>query len=161
MKYFTYQILGRGNVIQTNTVKLDTPASSYDLEIIPTIEMMPTLKIVIYYLKDGNMVSTFLEVNVSDDPKNEISLKVSKEQSKPGEEIDLKIRAPVGSYVGLLGIDQSVLLLKSGNDLKQSDITDELNEYGNYYSSQRSKRSFLPYPSYNPSARDFSVSPII
>jgi CD109 antigen len=33
------------------------------------------------------------------------------------------------SYVGLLGVDQSVLLLKKGNDLEKSAVFEELEKY--------------------------------
>lgn len=33
------------------------------------------------------------------------------------------------SFVGLLGVDQSVLLLKSGNDIEQSTVFKALEEY--------------------------------
>lgn len=33
------------------------------------------------------------------------------------------------SYVGLLGVDQSVLLLKSGNDLAKDDVFNGLNKF--------------------------------
>lgn len=35
------------------------------------------------------------------------------------------------SIVGLLGVDQSVLLLKRGNDIEKSAVVDELNSYNN------------------------------
>ena len=35
----------------------------------------------------------------------------------PGENVDLTISAKPNSYVGILGIDQRSLLLKSGNDI--------------------------------------------
>lgn len=33
------------------------------------------------------------------------------------------------SYIGLMGVDQSVLLLRKGNDLDKSQIFNELGEY--------------------------------
>ena len=35
-------------------------------------------------------------------------------QAKPGEKVDIKVTTNPDSYVGLMGVDQSVLLLKSG-----------------------------------------------
>lgn len=52
------------------------------------------------------------------------------------------------AFVGVLGIDQSVLLLKSGNDITKQDILNDLQDYGsggrhyyNYY--RRSRNSFF------------------
>lgn len=48
---------------------------------------------------------------------------------KPGEEVKLQVKTDADSYVGLLGVDQSVLLLKSGNDLSKDDVFNGLNKY--------------------------------
>lgn len=49
--------------------------------------------------------------------------------AKPSEEVKLKVKTDADSFVGLLGVDQSVLLLKSGNDLNKDDIFNSLNKY--------------------------------
>lgn len=54
---------------------------------------------------------------------------MSAEQSKPGELINLTVNADANSYVGLLGVDQSVLLLKTGNDIQNSDVVIEAGKY--------------------------------
>jgi CD109 antigen len=52
--------------------------------------------------------------------------------------MDITISTHPNSYVGLLGVDQSVLLLKSGNDLSSSAIFDELAKYGTVDSFNKS-----------------------
>lgn len=49
--------------------------------------------------------------------------------AKPSEEVKLQVKADPDSFVGLLGVDQSVLLLKSGNDLSRDDIFSSLDKY--------------------------------
>jgi CD109 antigen len=39
------------------------------------------------------------------------------------------VKTQPNSYVGLLGVDQSVLLLKKGNDIDHSSVFSELSEY--------------------------------
>lgn len=41
----------------------------------------------------------------------------------------ISVNTKPNSFVGLLGVDQSVLLLKKGNDIEPSDVTNELEEY--------------------------------
>lgn len=43
-----------------------------------------------------------------------MKIDTSAAQAKPGENIDITISTKPGSYVGLLGVDQSVILLKDG-----------------------------------------------
>lgn len=52
------------------------------------------------------------------------------------------------SYVGLLGVDQSVLLLKKGNDIEKSSVFEELEKY-NEKSSYRPRLISSRYGIYN------------
>lgn len=54
---------------------------------------------------------------------------MSSEQGKPGETLGITVSTKPNSYVGLLGVDQSVLLLKKGNDLEKSAVFEELDKY--------------------------------
>lgn len=46
-----------------------------------------------------------------------MALSIDKNTIEPGEDIKFTVKAAPDSYIGLLAVDQSVLLLKSGNDL--------------------------------------------
>lgn len=43
--------------------------------------------------------------------------------------VNLTLKSKPNSYVGLLGVDQSVLLLKSGNDIDENLVNSELTGY--------------------------------
>ena len=43
--------------------------------------------------------------------------------------MELSVTTNPGSFVGLLGVDQSVLILKKGNDIEQSTVFGELEKY--------------------------------
>lgn len=65
--------------------------------------------------------------------------------------MDITIISKPNSYVGLLGVDQSVLLLRKGNDLDKSQIFNELAEY--------SRKQSVPSRYYGIDEwEDFSVS---
>jgi CD109 antigen len=51
-------------------------------------------------------------------------------QAKPGSDIDISVTTEENSFVGLLGVDQSVMLLKKGNDIEPSMVFTELEKYG-------------------------------
>lgn len=44
-------------------------------------------------------------------------MSIDKTSVEPGDSVSFKVTADPDSYVGLLAVDQSVLLLKSGNDI--------------------------------------------
>lgn len=52
------------------------------------------------------------------------------------------------SFVGLLGVDQSVLLLKKGNDIERDVVFDELKKYG-----EIDKYNYEWYENYDYSSR--------
>ena len=47
--------------------------------------------------------------------------------AEPGDPVKLKIRAAPDSFVGILAVDQSVILLKSGNDISYDKVSQWLN----------------------------------
>ncbi len=62
-------------------------------------------------------------------------MELSTQQAKPGDDLKISVSTKPNSYVGLLGVDQSVLLLKKGNDLEKSEVFEQLEGYNtrNYY----------------------------
>lgn len=51
------------------------------------------------------------------------------------------------SYVGILGVDQSVLLLKGGNDFQKSMVSEEMQLYGSIdrYNFEWRENTFFNY----------------
>lgn len=78
---------------------------------------------------------------------------MSSDQGKPGDQVSITVSTKPNSYVGLLGVDQSVLLLKKGNDLDKSAVFEEL---GKFNERTRWERRF--YGSYYGSYADFDSS---
>lgn len=60
--------------------------------------------------------------------RNNVTLTSNVNQASPGEPIKFSVHASPNSFVGLLAIDQSVLLLKSGNDLTKELVEQDLEE---------------------------------
>lgn len=53
----------------------------------------------------------------------QVSVKTDMKDTKPGGLVNVSVETKPNAIVGLLGIDQSVLLLKSGNDITQNDAS--------------------------------------
>jgi hypothetical protein len=49
----------------------------------------------------------------------QVKINTNAEETQPGKNVELTVEAKPNSYVGILGVDQSVLLLKSGNDITE------------------------------------------
>jgi hypothetical protein len=55
-------------------------------------------------------------------------LSSSKKSYKPGEAASIIVETTVNSVVGLLAIDESVLILREGNDIKPEDVFKSLHK---------------------------------
>lgn len=53
----------------------------------------------------------------------QVSISFDKTKAQPGDAVNVQVTADPMSVVNLLAVDQSVLLLKSGNDITQSQVS--------------------------------------
>ncbi|XP_051859040.1 CD109 antigen isoform X15 [Drosophila albomicans] len=140
--YFVYTIVARGNIVKAEYVDVAEESKSHTIKLIPTFEMVPQFTIYVHYVVDNEL--RFQEHNVNVDREFENSIEISAPlEAKPSEEVKLKVKTDADSYVGLLGVDQSVLLLKSGNDLSRDDI---FNGISNFKTSTPWQRGYGRYP---------------
>lgn len=162
---YTYLIVGRGKILETKTIApvfddSDTSEYVHRFTFLPNFNYSPKAQVIVYCVRNGSIISTKLSVDLYDDFKNFIDLDVSQETTKPGEIVDINVTSNPKSYIGLLGIDQSVLLLRSGNDLAQDEIWNELEMFHSnvkrrsYSHVEKRKRAM---PLYVNSWDDFSV----
>ena len=52
----------------------------------------------------------------------QVSINFDKTKAQPGENVNVQVTADPNSLVNLLAVDQSVLLLKSGNDITPEEV---------------------------------------
>ncbi len=68
---------------------------------------------------------------------------MSSPSAKPKDNITIGINSNPHSYVGLLGVDQSVTLLKKGNDIEADIIFEQLDEFKKVEKAPREERRRL------------------
>ncbi|GLG95490.1 uncharacterized protein GBIM_02438 [Gryllus bimaculatus] len=154
LKYFMYQVVGRGDIIVSKTITTNG-RNTYQARFLATYAMAPTAHVIVSYLKDdGEVVADAIDIEIDGMLQNFVNVESNPQETQPGGAIDLKIEAKPNSYIGLLGIDQSVLLLRSGNDITRKDVLEELRSYDSgrsYYlpdfiGRNRFKRSLFWWP---------------
>lgn len=106
-----------------------------------TAAMAPVARVVVYYVRaDGEIVADALNFDVEGTFQNfvrdsftlfwnfspiwsliifQVEIQVAPDSVEPGKAVDIVVKAKPNSYVGILGVDQSVLLLKTGNDISR------------------------------------------
>ncbi|KAJ6643551.1 CD109 antigen [Pseudolycoriella hygida] len=134
LSYINYLLSSRGKLILSARKEIPS-RNRFTITFAATFDMVPKAKLVVYHLlPNGDIVSTNIEVPVTG-LNNIVKIQTSAAEKQPGEKINVLISTKPSSTVCLLGVDQSVVLLKSGNDILPSDVYTELGTYNNYVSS--------------------------
>lgn len=94
----------------------------------PHFGYAPKATITIYRMVEGILATSSFTVELYDDFKNFIEVDVSRDVAKPGDIVDIKVKSSKNAYIGLLGIDQSALILRGDNDLTRENIWSEVEE---------------------------------
>ncbi|XP_049537278.1 CD109 antigen-like [Anopheles darlingi] len=129
LKYVAYAVLSRGAVVNGGVVDADNQTCT--IITIPSVyAMVPRAKLLVFYMcNDGSVVSSNTTIEYRNIFANHLILGITNNDVKPGETIDISVKANEESFVGLLAVDQSVLLHKSGNDLNRDCVAKELEAY--------------------------------
>lgn len=88
--------------------------------------MAPKSRLVVYTVRPSNeeILVDAIDFKVNGLFRNDVSLSMDRNSAEPGDTVKFTVKAASDSYVGLLAVDQSVLLLKSGNDITRELVSD-------------------------------------
>ncbi|XP_052800199.1 CD109 antigen-like isoform X1 [Mya arenaria] len=92
-------------------------------------DMKPYSKLIVYYFTTDSWNADsihFVAKTSADVFQNKISMSFDKTQAEPAENVSLQISTDADSLVNILAVDQSVLLLATGNDITQFDVITSL-----------------------------------
>ncbi|XP_054003817.1 CD109 antigen-like isoform X1 [Hylaeus anthracinus] len=129
LKYVSYEIFGRGDILDAGSIYVQDKYTT-TFKFLATYVMAPTAHVIVYYIaNDGEIIADALDVELEGVLQNFVDIKVAPEEVGPGENVNLLITSKPNSYVGLLGVDQRSILLKSGNDISYEQVYKELKSY--------------------------------
>lgn len=129
LKYISYELLGRGDVIIANTFKIDSK-KEFRFHFSATHAMVPVSHLIVSYTRpDGEFVTDSLDINVDGLLQNFIEIQTNTLEASPESDIDMVIRSQPNSYIGIMAVDKNVADMRPGNDLSQKYVSEELNEY--------------------------------
>lgn len=162
---YTYLVVGRGKILETKTIVTlfaDTEAAEYThrFTFMPTFDYAPQARIIVYCVRDSAIVTATVTADLYNDFKNYIDLDVEPKIAKPGQIVDINVKSNPNSYIGLLGIDKCVKILRGGNDLAHDEIWNELELFHSEvkrrsYDYENTKKRNLYYTN---EWKDFAVS---
>ncbi|KAL4237870.1 hypothetical protein ACF0H5_002580 [Mactra antiquata] len=128
-----YAIIANDRVVQAGTIH-DSTSDIVQISFSVTSNMKPYAKLVVYFFETSmwNADAIFFDVHEDSNKfKNKISISFDQTTAEPGENISLSISTDPMSLVNLLAVDQSVLLLASGNDITKKEVISSL-QFGSH-----------------------------
>lgn len=130
LDHVVVEVIGRGGIAFANTFKIPNE-KSHQISFTISHRMTPRAHIVVYYIRNNNseIVADAVNFEVPGVLRTPITVKSNINITKPGAEINIEVETKPNAFIGLLGIDESVLLLKSGNDITEKDVIDEIDKY--------------------------------
>ncbi|KAH8372685.1 hypothetical protein KR009_002838 [Drosophila setifemur] len=125
---FMLTIVARGNILFSQYVPVPQGATSKTLQFPPTFDMVPQASIYVHYVVGNVMRFEMQTVEIEKEFGNSIEISAPA-NAGPSDMVRLRVKTDPRSFVGLLGVDQSVLLLRSGNDLDRDQIFADLGKH--------------------------------
>lgn len=155
MPYLVYDVIGRGNIVEHQRVVLPENTKIYNITLPYKYIYAPFARVFVYYVDEHgefhhaetsfqaemelqNSVSTIQYMPLSVKSLQTDSLFTVTAQQidittpsevKPGETVPLHIKTAPHSFVGLLAVDQSVLLLAGNNDISENEFRWRVGSY--------------------------------
>ncbi|RCN36193.1 alpha-2-macroglobulin family protein [Ancylostoma caninum] len=113
----TYQVMSRGAIVLSKEIPVNSDHTT--ISFTATNDMAPKSRLIVYAIRSSNqeILVDATDFKVDGLFRNNVTLSIDKTSVEPGDSVSFKVTADPDSYVGLLAVDQSVLLLKSGNDI--------------------------------------------
>lgn len=107
-------------------------STEFEFDVHVEQRMAPESRILCYYVRDENkeLIADAVTVLVGGSTRNFVKVSTSAQEVRPGERVDVDVLTRPDSLVGVLALDQSVALLRTGNDISPSDVARDLKQYG-------------------------------
>jgi len=134
VKTIMYQVLSKGLIVISDTVTSQTASTLHTLKLIINSDiaqsLFPIATFTVWYRTDSlEIISDTVKLTVIDSSTNQVSLRFNKDTVAPSDNVSLSVTACSGSYVGLVAVDQSAILLNPGNRFTQQSVENDIEKY--------------------------------
>ncbi|XP_005182172.1 CD109 antigen [Musca domestica] len=106
-------------------IPLPANTKSHIIKIKPAVDMIPRCYVYVHYIINGDLRYCELSLKFPNEFENTVSISAPS-IAKPGQEVQLDLRAKPNSYVGLLAVDLSVYLENPDFNIDRERIFREL-----------------------------------
>ncbi|RVE75125.1 hypothetical protein OJAV_G00013740 [Oryzias javanicus] len=129
---FFYMVESKGSVVQQGTVSVNVKHGTVNkgkikIPLTKVMDLAPVAQVVVYtMLSSGEVVADSRDFPIQLCLNNKVSLKFSTIQELPGAKTTLTVQAQPSSLCSVRAIDQSILLLKSEEELTTDYVYSQL-----------------------------------
>ncbi|KAH8244399.1 hypothetical protein KR026_008423, partial [Drosophila bipectinata] len=126
---FLLTIVARGTIVSNSYLSMKSNPRNRTVKMSVLFSMIPEATFYVYSFEGEEMRMDMKTVTFEKDFGNSIQI-AAPDTVQPGENVTLTVKTQPKSFVGLLGVDQSVRLLRGGNDLSPDKIFSDLGTHG-------------------------------
>ncbi|KRX92386.1 Antigen -like protein, partial [Trichinella pseudospiralis] len=122
-------VIARGTIVWSAQVLFENLKATLQIE--STKEMIPKARLLAYAIipDTKEILVDALDFKFTNGLSDQINLSITPDTVEPNENVTFTISASPSSYVGLLVVDQSVLLMQSPNDITLEAVENEILSY--------------------------------
>jgi len=126
-----YEVMGGGDIVLTHSLDIPGNSSSYEFSVMAVHKMAPKARILCYYVREDKeeVVADAMDFEVDGLFRTDVSIDTDLKEAEPGAQVAVRVNTKPDAWVGIVGVDQSVLLLKSGNDMTREAVIQELQTF--------------------------------
>ena len=126
-----YEVMGGGDIVLTHSLDIPGNSSSYEFSVMAVHRMAPKARILCYYVREDNeeVVADAMDFEVDGLFRTDVSIDTDLKEAEPGAQVAVRVNTKPDAWVSIVGVDQSVLLLKSGNDMTREAVIQELQTF--------------------------------
>lgn len=132
LQNITYIVIAHGKIVNAKSVDV-SDVKTYYFKIKATFDLVPKVTVIVYQFKNDVIVAEKADVELKEHLNNFVKLRLSTTETQPGKDVNIEIITNPDSYVGLMGVDQSVLLLKKNDGLTKESAFEEMDEYQKHF----------------------------
>ncbi|XP_039432022.1 thioester-containing protein 1 allele S3-like [Culex pipiens pallens] len=123
MSFLAYYVIARGEIASSGVVEVKASRSA-TFTVTPNA-VMTSSSVAIFTINNGDLMQSIVHLKVND-LNNFVNATLSKNVTEPREKLTLNVQSKPGSMIGLLAVDESVLLMEKGNDITKRSLSEDL-----------------------------------
>lgn len=130
MTHLVYKVIGTGNIQFARTIPVPNQ-KIYRFSFRAPAALAPRARVLVYYVRSNNneIVADSVSFDVEGVFHTTVTVSAAVKQTQPGNSVSIRIETKPDAFIGILGVDQGILKVKSGNDITQADVIEELETY--------------------------------